>query len=122
MEATFRAMEGLGARAAHTRAVVGPAIGRNSYEVGPEFHRTFLDHDRENAAFFDASPRASSRSGHFMFDLAGYVLGRLQTLGLEAESVGCDTLADGDRFFSYRRTTLAGEADYGRGLSAIALG
>ena len=37
------------------------------------------------------------------------------------DSGGHDTLAAGDDFFSYRRNTLQGERDYGRGLSAIAL-
>jgi copper oxidase (laccase) domain-containing protein len=32
-----------------------------------------------------------------------------------------DTFSDNDRFFSYRRVTLAGGGDYGRLLSAIAL-
>ena len=32
-----------------------------------------------------------------------------------------DTYADPDRFYSYRRATHRGEADYGRQLSAIAL-
>ena len=34
---------------------------------------------------------------------------------------GHDTLAARDDFFSYRRNTLKGVRDYGRGLSAIAL-
>jgi hypothetical protein len=32
-----------------------------------------------------------------------------------------DTYANPDRFFSFRRSTHRGEADYGRQLSAIAL-
>jgi polyphenol oxidase len=32
-----------------------------------------------------------------------------------------DTCADPERFFSYRRTTLAGGGDYGRLLSSVAL-
>jgi copper oxidase (laccase) domain-containing protein len=57
-----------------------------------------------------------------MFDLPGYVVSRLQSLGLAAaEYTKHDTCAEADLFFSYRRTTLAGEKDYGRGLSVIAL-
>ena len=36
-------------------------------------------------------------------------------------ATGHDTLAARDDFFSYRRNTLRGVRDYGRGLSAIAL-
>jgi len=32
-----------------------------------------------------------------------------------------DTCADAETFFSYRRATLEGKKDYGRGLSAVAL-
>ena len=34
---------------------------------------------------------------------------------------GADTCADDERYFSYRRACLRGEAGYGRALSAIAL-
>ena len=40
---------------------------------------------------------------------------------MTAQSVGLCTYADEARFFSYRRTTHRGEADYGRLLSAIVL-
>jgi copper oxidase (laccase) domain-containing protein len=35
------------------------------------------------------------------------------------EALGLDTYADSDRFFSYRRATHRGEADYGRQISMI---
>lgn len=119
LEATVEAMVGLGASDRTIIAAVGPAIGKDSYEVGPEFHQTFLDHRAENEEFF----RPSGRDRHFLFNLPGYVGGRLGGLGLKAvEVVDRDTYADEDLFFSYRRTTHRGEGDYGRGLSAIALG
>ena len=37
------------------------------------------------------------------------------------EALGLDTYADADRFYSYRRSTHRGEADYGRQLSCIAV-
>jgi YfiH family protein len=118
VEATVRRMTELGADPRRIHAAVGPCIGQRSYEVGPEFPRPFLQQNPENRRFFISS----RREGHFMFDLPGYVVSRLQRLGLAA--VDCtkhDTCADANLFFSYRRTTLAGERDYGRGLSVIAL-
>ena len=57
-----------------------------------------------------------------MFDLPGYVARRLGALGLaRVERLRNDTCAESERFFSYRRVTLRGEPDYGRGLSAICL-
>ena len=114
-EATIAAMERLGARRERLRAAIGPCIGRDSYEVGPEFPAPFLARDEASAAFFRAAPRA----GHFLFDLAGYLERRIAEAGVTASVTGHDTLAGIDDFFSYRRNTLSGMRDYGRGLSAI---
>lgn len=117
VEATVVAMEKLGARRENVRAAVGPCIGRESYEVGPEFPGPFLQQDEANAAFF----RPAERAGHFMFDLAGYLTHRIGASGVSVMATGHDTLTATDDFFSYRRNTLQGVKDYGRGLSAIAL-
>jgi polyphenol oxidase len=117
VEATIAAMEKLGARRERLKVVIGPCIGRDSYEVGPEFPAPFLAQDEANATFFRPSPR----TGHFIFDLAGYLVRRIASAGVAATATGHDTLAATDDFFSYRRNTLDGVRDYGRGLSAIAL-
>lgn len=118
LAATVKAMTGLGAAPERIRAAVGPCIAQESYEVGPEFPAPFLEDDPGNAAFF----RPARRDGHFLFDLPGYVVARLRALGLGAvHLLARDTCAEADRFFSYRRATLRGEPDYGRGLSAICL-
>ncbi len=118
LEATVAAMVGLGAEPARIAAVLGPCIGARSYEVGPEFHDRFLAAAPANAALFAPAPRA----GHHLFDLAGYVLGRLGRLGLgRVGHVAADTCAEEARFFSYRRVRLRGESAYGRLLSTIAL-
>jgi YfiH family protein len=112
------AMEALGARRETVHAAVGPCIGHDSYEVGREFPAPFLDQDPANARFF----RPGGRDGHAMFDIAGYVESRLAALSIAAVGrIDADTCAEPDRFFSYRRTTLAGEPDYGRELSAIVI-
>jgi copper oxidase (laccase) domain-containing protein len=57
-----------------------------------------------------------------MFDLPRYVGERLDRLALAGvDVVTADTCADENRFFSYRRSCLRGEPDYGRGVSAIVL-
>jgi YfiH family protein len=117
VEATIAAMERLGARRERMAAVIGPCIGAASYEVGPEFPAPFLAQDESNARFFAKAPRA----GHFLFDLAGYLTRRLQLAHVAGRATGHDTLAAKEDFFSYRRNTLEGVRDYGRGLSAIAL-
>ena len=118
VESTIDAMTRLGARTDRIVAAVGPCIGWESYEVGPEFRAQFVAAAPANASFFVPAVRA----GHFRFNLPGYVKHRLDALGVaSAEALGLDTCADADRFFSYRRNTLGGEKRYGRNLSTIAL-
>ncbi len=118
LENTVAAMEALGARRGNIAAVLGPMISQNSYEVGPEFHDRFVNTEVANERWFIPS----DKPGHFMFDLAGYIVWRLQQAGLAAESLGRCTYAEETHFFSYRRTTHRGEPDYGRQISAIVLG
>lgn len=117
LEATLLAMERLGARRADVTAVIGPAISQAAYEVGPEFFETFTDDDRANTRFF-----AQGAGDRMLFDLPAFGLHRLRSAGVgRAEWTGHCTYRDPERFYSFRRTTHAGEADYGRLISAIRL-
>ena len=115
--ATVGLMEKLGACRGRITAAVGPCIARRSYEVDDGFRARFEAAAAENGAFF-----ADGRAGHHFFDLEGFCLAQLAAQGVtRAQGLGADTKSDEARFFSYRRTTLAGEQDYGRQLSLIAL-
>ncbi|MEM7641388.1 MAG: peptidoglycan editing factor PgeF [Pseudomonadota bacterium] len=116
LEATVDAMVELGADRDTIRAVIGPSISQRNYEVGPELLDAFLAEDDGAARYF-----ANGEGDRYMFDLPGYGLHRLRGAGVQAEWIGHCTYADPGRFYSYRRTTHAGEADYGRLLSAIRL-
>ncbi|HTH15498.1 MAG TPA: peptidoglycan editing factor PgeF [Magnetospirillum sp.] len=118
LENTLDKMVELGAKKKNIVAAIGPCIGQRSYEVGPEFPAPFLAEEPANRDFF----APSARQGHFLFDLPGYVSRRLSLLGVvEVTRVPADTCRDEARFFSYRRTTLRKEPDYGRQLSMIML-
>jgi hypothetical protein len=118
IEATVEAMERLGAKRHDIRAAIGPMIRQANYEVGPDLIGRFADEDRASSRFFAPADRA----GHALFDLGGYVASRLARAGIgHVEDLGLCTYADQGRFFSYRRTTHRGEADYGRHVNAIAL-
>lgn len=118
LEATVAAMASAGAAPAGITAVLGPTIGRASYEVGPEFVDLFAAVDAGHARFF----RPSGREGHALFDLPAFIGARLRAAGVgRFDSLGLDTYADEPRFFSYRRATHRGEPDYGRLVAAIAL-
>lgn len=118
LESTLNAMESLGASASRVVAAIGPCIAQRSYEVGPEFPAPFLAESPDLRDFF----APARRPGHFLFDLGGYVSRRLVDAGIaQVQRCPNDTLVEEDRFFSYRRSCLRGEKDYGRGLSAITL-
>ncbi len=118
IEATVAAMVDLGAKKSRIAAALGPTIRQPNYEVGLEFVERFLAADPANARFFASAARA----GHAMFDLAGYIAERVQRAGIDDfEDLGLCTYAEPERFFSYRRMTRLGEADYGRHINAIAL-
>ena len=116
LEATVDAMVRLGATRDGIRAAIGPTISQRAYEVGPEFLDTFRDEDPEATRFF-----ANGKDGRYLFDLPGYGLRRLRDAGVEAEWTGHCTYSEPARFYSYRRATHEGAADYGRLIAAISL-
>ena len=118
LEGMVGAMERLGAKRDAIVGVLGPTIGREAYEVGPEFVAQFRSATEDNARFF----RPSGREGHAYFDLPAYIVARLTAFGLgEVSDLALCTYSDEARFFSYRRATHRGESDYGRLVSAIGL-
>lgn len=114
---TVEAMEAQGAQRANIRAVIGPCISQRAYEVGPEFIDSFLAEDPDYARYF-----ANGKDDRMQFDLPGFGLNRLRATGVgHAEWTHHCTYSDPNRFYSYRRTTHAKEADYGRLIAAITL-
>jgi YfiH family protein len=115
LDNTVAAMEKLGAKPGRIVAAIGPTISQANYEVGEDLRTKFgADDDR----FFVAS----NRPGHFRFDLPGYVRQRLARAGVsQVHDMALCTYPPANGFFSYRRTTHLGEADYGREISAIAI-
>jgi len=114
---TVEAMEALGADRGRIAAAIGPCISQASYEVDEGFYLRFLAEGEQYDRFFKPG-----RSGHHQFDLAAFVASDLADAGVKTvEITGHDTYADESRFFSYRRSTLAGEEGYGRQISLIGL-
>lgn len=116
-QATIAAMEAHGGRRERIVAAIGPCIAARSYEVDNAFAARFTAVDPAHDRFF-----GSGRSGHRQFDLEGFLVAQLAQAGLRrVEALGLDTYTLGERYFSYRRTTHAGEGDYGRQVAIIAL-
>lgn len=117
LEATVEAMVALGAGRENIKAVLGPAISQNNYEVGPEFVDRFVVASAANKRYF----QPSARERHALFDLNAYSLDRLAACGVEAGHIERCTYAQEQHFYSYRRATHRKEGDYGRQFSAIVL-
>jgi hypothetical protein len=118
IEATIAAMERLGATRKSIAAAIGPCIAQPSYEVGADLRDAVLARDAGDARFF----ADGAREARWQFDLPGYCLARLRAAGIaDAVALAEDTLANGEKYFSHRRSTLAGGGPIGHQLSAIAL-
>lgn len=117
LHATVDTMEALGAKRENIVAVIGPAISQSAYEVGPEFMDSFMSEDPDFGRYF-----INGEGDRMLFDLPGFGLNRLRAAGVgHAEWTHHCTFSDADSFYSYRRTTHAKEADYGRLIAAITL-
>lgn len=118
LDNTIARITSIGGIAGNIHAVIGPAISASSYQVQADFYETVTTADDLATKFF----RPDDKSEGYLFDLPSYAQQRLQILGVgHVENLNEDTLAQPDKFFSYRRSCLLNEADYGRQLSAIGL-
>jgi YfiH family protein len=101
IEATVRAMD---VPPGSLVAWLGPAIGPEHFEVGPEVRNAFLAEDLKAAEAFALNPR-----GRFMADLGTLARRRLQALGVSRIYGGGEcTFARADRYFSHRRDGTTG--------------
>ncbi|ANI13378.1 multi-copper polyphenol oxidoreductase [Pseudomonas citronellolis] len=84
---------------------LGPAIGPQAFEVGPEVREAFMADHAEAAAAFVPSVNA----GRYMADI--YQLARIRLAARGVTAVyggGLCTFSDAERFYSYRRNPRTG--------------
>ena len=118
LENTIAAMEALGAQRERIAAVLGPTIAQPSYEVDAPF-RAHFGADAE--PFFAPAPERDG-TPRWHFDLPGFIMAQLAGSGLsKIADLGRDTFSHVARYHSHRRSSQAGEANYGRQISMIAL-
>jgi len=90
--------------AADVVAWMGPAIGPDAFEIGPEVREAFLAADPDAQGAFRAHA-----PGKFMADLYALARRRLARMGVgEIHGGGFCTFHDAGRFFSYRRRKDSG--------------
>lgn len=100
IETTVNAMQ---VPATQIMAWLGPAIGPEAFEVGPEVRETFIQHDVSAASAF--KPHADK----YLADIYMLARQRLAAVGVTMIYGGqyC-TVSDQERFFSYRRDGRTG--------------
>ena len=96
-------------------AVIGPCISRKNYEVKKDFFDKFISQDKNNEIFFKLTDNEK-----FLFDLRGFINKEILNLGIKnIENIEMDTFSKKEFFYSYRRSQLNKEKDYGRCISVI---
>jgi copper oxidase (laccase) domain-containing protein len=96
------------AGAAQTLAWLGPCIGPEAFEVGPEVRAAFIERDADSAQYF-----VPQGHGKFLADLAELARRRLAAMGVtqvygnDGSAAWC-TVSNPSRFFSHRRDRVSG--------------
>ncbi|HEY8609428.1 MAG TPA: peptidoglycan editing factor PgeF [Noviherbaspirillum sp.] len=87
-------------------AWMGPAIGPEAFEVGPDVVDAFVCGDAQARAAFKPYP---GHSGKYLADIYALARGVLRSAGVERIWGGdCCTVGDAGRFYSYRRDKITG--------------
>ena len=97
-------------------ACIGPCIGRKNYEVGLKFYRKFMSKSNKNKLYFSFKNKNKK-----LFNLRKFVKDKLEELNVSVDHVNHDTYKERNNFFSYRRSIILKEKDYGRCISVIRL-
>ena len=113
LEATGMAMRSKGAIG--VRAVIGPCIRQQSYEVGADLRDAVLARNPAHECFFIPGKNPDK----WQFDLPAYCAARLAKIELPVTLLARDTYGEAQIFFSHRRRVLQGEAANGHQISAI---
>ena len=96
-------------------AVVGPCINKKNYNVKHDFFEKFIKQDIKNEIFFN-----KSKNKNYTFDLRGYINKEILNSNIKnIENIEIDTFSESELFYSYRRSSLNKEVDYGRCISVI---
>ena len=97
-------------------ASVGPCIGLKSYEVDIKFYKKFILKSGKNKLYFLKKSKTKK-----LFNLRRFVTDKLKECKVEVDQVNHDTFAENNKFFSYRRSNILKQKDYGRCISTIGM-
>lgn len=98
------------------RVCVGPCISVKSYEVKLDFYQTFISNNKSYRSCF------VFKKNKIFFNLRYFVILKIlesKIIKSNISHVNYDTYSNKSLFFSYRRSIIKAEKDYGRNLSVI---
>ncbi|MES2252196.1 MAG: peptidoglycan editing factor PgeF [Pseudomonadota bacterium] len=123
LQNTITVMEELGATRANIRAAIGPCIWSASYEVGSDVREAFpLFNDLFTPCKAFVNENKVNARTTFCFDLPMAAYRTLQNNGISSISPSPkDTYTHEHDFFSYRRSTHAGDSRFGGQASLIGM-
>jgi YfiH family protein len=115
IENTIDLMIENGAIEGNIKAVIGPCLHQQSFEVTSEFLNTLQDHSS-----FDTQPFIKNLNNKYYFDIISYVQTRLRNKSIKnIDVLPFNTYEEENLFFSYRRDKH--NFSYGGQLSCIGL-
>ena len=113
---TIKLMLECGSKLDNIISCIGPCIGKESYKVNNDFFKKFIIENSQNKKFF------LIKKNMMNFDLKFYIIEKIKNFGVKKVLFGSfDTFKDKKNFFSYRRSLMSKEKDYGRCLSVISI-
>ena len=96
-------------------AVVGPCIKKENYNVKSDFYEKFIKKNKKNDKFFNKFGIEK-----YNFDLRGFINNEILSLNIKnLDNINKDTFSENELFYSYRRSCINKESDYGRCISVI---
>ena len=96
-------------------AVIGPCVKKENYEVKDDFYEKFISQNRKYKEFF-----TEIGANKYLFDLRNFINSEISLSNVKnIENIEKDTFSEKELFYSYRRTQLNKETDYGRCISVI---
>ena len=95
--------------------VVGPCIKKENYKVKNDLYEIFMNRNPRNEEFFK-----TIGYNKYIFDLRSFINREIYSLNIKnIENIEMDTFGEKENFYSYRRSYLRKEKDYGRCISVI---
>jgi YfiH family protein len=96
------------------KAVIGPSIKKDSYEVDEDFYKEFLEESELNSIFF------TKKNEKYLFDLPACVVEKLKKYDVETSYFSQDnTYSNPNKYPSHRYSSKKGEKYRGAILSTI---